>query len=166
MKVFLDTSAFAKRYVAEQGSNKVMELCQQADSLVVSVICLPEFISTLSRLVREKKLSQADYRKLKGAAMADLADVDICQITQGVLASVVLLLESNPLRAMDALHVACALAVEPDVFVSADYRQLAAARKAGLKIVDVSCCHYYRRSLTGQQATFEGENRPPESCRW
>jgi len=138
MKVFLDTSAFAKRYVAEQGSDKLIALCQQADSLVVSVICLPELISTLSRLVREKKLAKADYRKLKGEAMGDLADVDICQITSGVIASVVSLLESHPLRAMDALHVACALAVEPDIFVSADHRQLSAARKAGLKIVDVS----------------------------
>ena len=138
MKVFLDTSAFAKRYIAEQGSNEVLELCQQADSLVVSIICLPELISTLSRLVRENILTQADYRKLKGDAMADLADVDICQITQGVMASVVTLLESNQLRAMDALHVACALAIEPDVFVSADHRQLAAARKAGLNVVDVS----------------------------
>ena len=138
MKVFLDTSAFAKRYVVERGSNEVLALCQQADHLVVSVICLPEFISTLSRLLREKKLSKAEYRKLKTGAMADLVDTDICQFTPGVLASVVALLESNPIRAMDALHVACALAVEPEVFVSADHRQLAAARKAGLKIVDVS----------------------------
>ena len=138
MKVFLDTSAFAKRYVAERGSDKVMALCLQADSLVVSVICLPELISTLSRLVREKKLAKAEYRKLKSDAIADLADVDICQITPDVLGTVVSLLESHPLRAMDALHVACALTVKPDIFVSADRRQLSAARKAGLKIVDVS----------------------------
>jgi predicted nucleic acid-binding protein len=99
---------------------------------------LPELISTLSRLVREKKLAKTDYRKLKGCAMADLADVGICQVTPEVMVSAVSLLESHPLRAMDALHVACALAVEPDMFVSADYRQLSAARKAGLKIVDVS----------------------------
>lgn len=138
MKVFLDTSAFAKRYVAENGSGKVWAICQEADDLVVSVICLPELISTLSRLVREKKLAKVEYRKLKSDAMADLADVDICQITPDVLAAVVSLLESHPLRAMDAIHVACALAFAPDVFVTADLRQLAAARKAGLKVVDVS----------------------------
>ncbi len=138
MKVFLDTSAFAKRYVAEQGSDKVLAMCQQADSLVVSVICLPELVSTLSRLVREKKLAKAACLQLKRDAMADLADADVCQITSGVLASVVSLLELHPLRAMDALHVACALACKPDVFVSADHRQLSAARKAGLKVVDVS----------------------------
>jgi hypothetical protein len=70
--------------------------------------------------------------------MADLADADICQITPDVLASVVALLESHPLRAMDALHVACALAVGPDIFASADHRQLSVARRAGLKVVDVS----------------------------
>lgn len=138
MKVFLDTSAFAKRYVAEQGSDKVLATCQQADSLVVSVICLPELLSTLSRLVREKKLTKAAYLQLKGDAMADLADADVCQIAPEVLASVVSLLELHPLRAMDALHDACARACKPDVFVSADHRQLSAARKAGLKIVDVS----------------------------
>lgn len=138
MKVFLDTSAFAKRYVAEQGSDKVIALCLKADSFVISIICLPELISTLSRLVREKKLSKAEYRKLKGDAMTDLVDVDICHITSEILVSVISLLESHPIRAMDALHVACALAVKPDIFVSADHRQLSAARKAGLKIVDVS----------------------------
>ena len=70
--------------------------------------------------------------------MSDQADVYICQITSPIVASVISLLESHPLRAMDALHVACALAVEPDVFVAADHRQLLAARKSGLKIVDVS----------------------------
>ena len=138
MKVFLDTSAFAKRYVAEQGSDKVLAMCQQADSLVVGVICLPELVSTLSRLVREKKLTKTAYLTLKGEVIADLADVDVCQITPEVLASVVTLLELNPLRAMDALHVACGLACKPDIFVSTDHRQLSAARKAGLKIVDVS----------------------------
>ena len=69
MKVFLDTSAFAKRYVAEQGSDKVLAMCQQADTLVVSIICLPELVSTLSRLVREKKLTKAAYRGLKGCLL-------------------------------------------------------------------------------------------------
>jgi len=138
VKVFLDTSALAKRYVAEQGSDQVLAVCQQADSLVVSVICLPELVSTLCRLVREEKLASAAYRTLKGGMMADLADVDICEITQEVLASVVSLLELHPLRAMDGLHVACALACAPDAFVSADHRQLSAARKAGLSVIDVS----------------------------
>jgi len=138
LKIFLDTSAFAKRYVAEQGSDRVLALCEEAETLVVSVICMPELVSTLARLVREKQITNKEYQKLKRGATSDLADADICQITPEVLTSVIKLLESNPLRAMDAIHVGCALVVKVDVFVSADIRQLAAARKAGLKIVDVS----------------------------
>jgi predicted nucleic acid-binding protein len=138
MKVFLDSSAFTKRYVAENGSSEVTALCQKADSLVVSVICFPEFISTLSRLLREKKLVQAQYRKLKEEAVIDLIDMDICQITQDILCLAISLLESNILRAMDALHVACALAVESEVFISGDQRQLSAARETGLQVVSVS----------------------------
>ena len=138
MRVFLDTSALAKRYVAEPGSARVVKTCQQATSVAVCVICLPELTSTLARLVREKKITKVDYRKLKGNVMTDLTDIDICQLTPDVLAAGVSLLETHPLRAMDALHVACAVAVETDRFVSADHRQLAAARKAGLNITDVS----------------------------
>lgn len=138
MKLFLDTSAFAKRYVAESGSDKILGFCEQADSLVVSVICLPELISTLSRLVREKKLTKADYRKLKSRVMADLADTDIVPIDTGVLVTTTSLLETHTLRAMDALHIACAIASAPDKFISADQRQLFAARKSGLNVVDVS----------------------------
>lgn len=119
--MFLDTSALAERYVAELGSAKAVKVCRQADSLAICVICLPEFASTLARLVREKKITQSDYRMLKGHVMADLADIDICQLTPDILASGVTLLETNPLRAMDALHGACAIAMEADRFVSADH---------------------------------------------
>jgi uncharacterized protein len=138
VNVFLDTSAYAKRYVEESGSKKVNTLCQEAGTLVVSVICLPELISTLSRLVREGRLSKLDYSRLKRDAIGDLEDADICQITAGVMDAAIPLLENHPLRAMDALHIGCALVVSPDFFVSADHRQLTAARKAGLKVVNVS----------------------------
>ncbi|MDP8984238.1 MAG: type II toxin-antitoxin system VapC family toxin [Pseudomonadota bacterium] len=138
MKAFFDTSAFAKRYIAERGSERVVALCDDADALVVSVVCLPELVSSLCRLVREKKLGRADYRRLKGIVATDLMDVDICQITSPILDATIPLLETHPLRSTDALHVACALAVEPDMFVSADRRQLVAARKSGLRTVDVS----------------------------
>ena len=55
-----------------------------------------------------------------------------------VPAIVVSLLESHPLHAMNAIHVACALAAKPDVFVSADRRHRSTARKAGLKTADFS----------------------------
>ena len=138
MKLFLDTSALAKRYIAEPGTDKVLKLCRGATQLAVSVICLPEMISTLSRLVRERQLSVANYQALKSKLLVDLADADICEITTPVMGGVIQLLESNALRAMDAIHVACAVVYRADIFASADRRQLTAAKKAKLRVVDVS----------------------------
>ena len=74
MRVFFDTSALTKRYVEEVGSEQVRALCAEADALGVSVLVLPELISTLCRLVREGRLSSEDYRSLKFAVQADLSD--------------------------------------------------------------------------------------------
>jgi uncharacterized protein len=138
VKLFLDTSAFAKRYIVESGSDKVLKLCRSAERLAVSVICLPELASTLNRLVRERHLSASKYDLLKKTMLADLGDADICEMTTPVLSDVIRLLESNALRAMDAIHVACAMAYGADLFASADRRQLAAARKAKLRVIEVS----------------------------
>ena len=138
MKVFLDTSALAKRYIAEASSDKVQDLCEKAEGLAVSVICLPEILSTLTRMTRETKLNRAQYNTLKTSVVTDLGDADICEVTTDVMNRVIGLSESNPLRAMDAIHLASALAYQPDVFVSADRRQIAAAKKVRLKVVDVS----------------------------
>ncbi len=134
MKLFFDTSAFAKRYVTENGTSRVLDLCQQANSIGLAVVCLPELISTFCRLVRERKLTRSQYAQLKGDVLADIADVDVCMVTASVLDHTINALEGAPLRAMDAIHIGCALDYQPDVFVSADLRQVTAARSQGLQI--------------------------------
>ncbi len=137
MKLFFDTSAFAKRYVTESGTIRVLKLCHQADSIGLAVVCLPELISSLCRLVRERKLTQIQYARLKGDVLADIADIDVCMVTASVLDHAINALEGAPLRAMDAIHIGCALDYQPDVFVSADRRQVSAAQSRGLQVEHV-----------------------------
>ena len=133
MKVSLDSSSFAKRFVNEDGSDVAEAICMQADALGLSVICLPEVVSALNRRLRERMLTQTQYRAAKRRLLDDIRDADIIQLTPAVLGSAIQVLETSPIRAMDALHIACALEWGADVFASADTRQLAAARRAGLK---------------------------------
>jgi predicted nucleic acid-binding protein len=137
MKVFFDTSAFVKRYIDEPGSNEVIKICRQADLLILSIICLPEMISTLSRLVREEIISAKDYRQTKLQVLKELEAIEICNLTAEVIKRAISCLESSPLRAMDALHLSCALVMNPDLFVSSDTRQIIAANKEGLKVLEV-----------------------------
>ena len=132
MKTFFDSSALAKRYVQERGSEDVEDLCMAATELAVSVICVPEVISALSRRVREKHLSRSDYAHAKQHLLDDLRDAVIVNLTPAVVAASVAMLESSALRAMDALHVGCALEWGAELFVSADKKQIPAARKQGL----------------------------------
>jgi predicted nucleic acid-binding protein len=133
VKTFFDASTFAKRYVEENGSQLVDDICQEASELSLSVICVPEIISALNRRIREKRLSDQDYVAVKQYLSDDIRDAVIINLTPEVIATSTSLLEASPLRAMDALHVACALESGADLFVSSDKRQITAARKAGLQ---------------------------------
>ena len=132
MKLICDSSAFAKRYVLEDGSEALDHLLQRASQLALCTIVVPEIISGLNRRRREQILSSDDYCKIKRNLIEDVHDAIVLQITPAVISHSVSLLENNTLRAMDALHIACALEWQAELFVTADRRQLNAVQNAGL----------------------------------
>lgn len=134
MRVYFDTSAFAKRYVAEAGSAQVLQWCDRATTLVLSVIAVPELVSAFCRLRREGRLSDAQYQRLKGELLADIADALICDTSPAVVAHAVRALEAHALRGMDAIHIGAALQSGAQAFVTADKRQADAARGMGLQV--------------------------------
>ncbi len=134
MKIVFDSSSFAKRFIAEPGSEEVDKICQKASELGLSVLCVPEIISALNRRVREGSLPSAGYELAKSRLLAEVKDAAILNLTPEVVATAVTLLENNKLRAMDALHIACARQWQADLFVSSDQRQIQAAQKSGLAI--------------------------------
>ena len=132
MKTFFDSSAFAKRYVEESGSQTVDSLCQEATEVALSVLCVPEIISALIRRVREGLLTRREYAEAKQLLSQDIRDAAIVNLVPQVVSTCTKILEASSVRAADALHVACALEWETELFVSADKRQISAAKKAGL----------------------------------
>ena len=67
------------------------------------------------------------------AGWDDVHDATILQVTPAVVSRSVKLLENNVLRAMDALHIACALEWKADLFITSNKRQLDAAINSGLQ---------------------------------
>jgi len=137
MKLFLDSSAFAMRFVEEPGSEEVEILCAQATELCLSVICVPEIISALNRRLREKSLTRRGYTQAKQRLSQDVRDTVIINLTPDVVHTSIEILETTPVRTMDALHIACAIAWGAELFASADHRQIAAAKEMGLKTKQV-----------------------------
>lgn len=137
LNLFLDSSALAKRYVEEAGSDRVEQFLSSASSLGLSVICLSEVVSALCRLRRERKLSLQQYRKAKQALFEDIEDASLVNVTDQVVARAVELLERWPLRSSDSLQIASAAEWSAELFVSADERQCAAARGYGLRVEEL-----------------------------
>jgi len=129
MKVYLDTSAYAKRFIEETGSDMIENILTDATEIGLSIICIPELLSALNRRKREKSISKSQYSDIKVRLAEEIADADIIQLTDAVIESTTMLMEKNILRAMDAIHIACAKEWQADLFLTSDKRQIKAAKK-------------------------------------
>lgn len=134
MRLFLDSSALAKRYVAEAGTDTVLARCLEADEIMLSIICLPELISAFNRLRRQKLVTQRQYSELKQQLGDDIAEATVLNITEHILEKTIYCLEQATVRTLDAIHIATAQESLCDLFISADQRQIQAAKKLGVEI--------------------------------
>lgn len=137
MKSFFDTSALAKRYIHETGTESVNILFARSENVLVSIICLPEIFSALNRLRRQKAVAKSHYAQIKRTILKEFEGFSICAVTPHVISRSLQLLERYELRAMDAIHLACAQEMKAQIFVSADIRQTSIARKMKFEIVQV-----------------------------
>ena len=134
MRVFFDSSSLAKRYIDEQGSSEIESILYDTTQLAVSIIVIPEILSGLNRRVREGVITLEDYKIIKKQFAEDMEDMIVLQLAPKVISTSTSLLEKNTLRAMDALHIACAIEWNATLFVTSDKRQLLAAKHAGLEL--------------------------------
>jgi predicted nucleic acid-binding protein len=134
MNTFFDSSAFAKRYVEETGSDDVEKICIKSDSIALSSICFPEIISALNRRLRENNIVKSDYLLIKAKMIEEFESLEIVNVVPEVISNAITLLEKYNLRTLDALHISSAILWNADLFISADKRQILAAKKAGLKV--------------------------------
>lgn len=138
MWAYIDTSAMVKYYVRESGRAAVQKLVAR-HSLVSSVILPVELYSAFVRRTRDGALATVALPRLFTRIGTDRARWTLVGTTPEVIAAAQSLIEHNPLRAFDAVHVASATVFQqqlraPLLFISADKRQLAAAAREGLRV--------------------------------
>ena len=133
MRVFLDSSALAKKYIAEKGSERILALWQEAEDVSLSILCVPEVLSACNRLRREKKLDQRGYQAIKDGFFRDLEDTNLVNVVPTIIEGAVNCLEGGTIRTLDAIHVASAMSIGSELFVTSDPRQAQGARAMKLK---------------------------------
>jgi len=134
MRTFFDTSSFVKRFVKEVGSEQADDIMEKVSELGLSIICFPEIISALNRKLRSNLIAEKTYLDLKNRILEGIEDADVVNLTPDILGKTTKLLEENSLRSLDAIHIACAIEWQAELFVSSDKRQVNAANKSGLKV--------------------------------
>jgi len=139
---YVESSALVKRYVAEVGSAWVRRTVARPVHQVLYTAALTEVEvrSALQRLVRAGRLDLAQAQRL---TQHFTRRYQVIRITRTIVTQAGLLLERHPLRAYDAVQLACALAVQrlmhqqgmpPPLFVTADDALLVAARAEGFPV--------------------------------
>ena len=134
MHIFMDSSALAKRHVLEPGTDRVLEVLTEARVVSVSVLAFPEIVAALNRRRREGFLDAIQYHDRLQDARDDMTWMSVIQLVDVIVDRTVVCLEQAPLRASDAVHVASAIELKVDLFVSADQRQCDAAEAMGLPV--------------------------------
>jgi predicted nucleic acid-binding protein len=133
--VYLDASALVKLLVPEPESDTLNEALVGAEDVVISDLALTEIASALGRRMRENRLAMTEARRLQGEAEKLARACRRVELTPPVHRRAERLLLSSrkvPLRALDALHVATALAADAATLVTYDPRLRAAALAQGL----------------------------------
>ena len=144
---FYDTSAAVKHYRNELGTAKVDSiLADTASHHYLSTLGVVEMHSVFARLVRTGKITSAEFLRLRGRLLGDIASGlwRIVQVTPADFQQAQQLLvqhgTTRSLRTLDALQLAVALALHViaplDDFICADANLCLIAAAEGLAVIN------------------------------
>ncbi len=141
---FVDTSAAAKRYLAETGSQWVLTWIGSGagNVIIISDLTIAEMPSLFARRRREGTLSTTNVQILKANFLFHV-EMEYLNVPLDYLLLTLAgdLVDKYPLRALDAIQLASAIRAtrmlgEAMTFVSADHNLLTAAAAEGFAIDD------------------------------
>jgi uncharacterized protein len=139
--IYLDTSALAKAYISEVGSDEIRDLLVKSESpMCVSTLSLVEFRCAVGRRVRAGSLTEAESQRILSSFQSDLDTevFDVLPIDNAHHLSARRLIDAIaplPLKALDALHLAVLQRTREShdiAFITSDAQQAQAARTLGV----------------------------------
>lgn len=130
MTLYLDASAIVKRYVAEPGSDAVVEALLERGEWVCSALAFAEVFGALSRASGGSPTQAARFRE-EWHLFTPIA------VDKPLIESAAELGVAEDLRTVDAIHLASAVAIgtEETLFATWDRRLHAAAGRRGFELL-------------------------------
>lgn len=110
MTLYVETSAVLAWLLGEQDGTAVTETIDRADTVVSSTLTLLETERSLSRAVMTSVLTDADRAVLRGVFARQHCGWELMEITSAVRVRAQNAFLVEPVRSLDAIHLATALA--------------------------------------------------------
>ncbi|MBC8389356.1 MAG: type II toxin-antitoxin system VapC family toxin [Actinobacteria bacterium] len=137
---FVDTSALFKRYILEEGTEKIDDIFKQGGTFYISDITIIEIISNLKRKNEiSKELDYTVYKKIKSEFFNDIAvgNIKTSSITSRIIIEAINLIDQIYITPMDSVQLAAALQLKAErghmVFICSDKKLATLAEKCGLQ---------------------------------
>lgn len=139
MTLYAETSAVLRWLFAERDGDAILEQLRSADKVVCSRLTLIEARRVICRAAREHRIAEAEGAALRAQLALAAARWAVLELTRDVAARAEEAFPSEPIRTLDALHLASALVLRqslPDLVVlSTDARVRANAAQLGLVVL-------------------------------
>ncbi len=136
---YIDTSALAKWYLPEKGSDALSAWMQQQKDTCISSLTITEFRCLLARRQRMKRLTSIQVQELYAIFQQDCRDGHLLHfpVTDQHIINAELMIESLPavaLRTLDALHLSIAHDISAKILATADKVMAQAAPQIGIEV--------------------------------
>jgi uncharacterized protein len=141
---FVDTSALSKRYVVEPGSTWVRNWTRPdtGNVIIISALTPVEGFAVFAWYRRERKITPTRHARLQAVFLAHIErEYLVINIDDAILEQARVLIDSYPLRALDAIQLASAqraviLLGQSIIFITGDKILLNAAVGEGFSVDD------------------------------
>ena len=139
--IYLDSSALVKRYIEEEGSDKVNALLEERSIAAASRLAYPEILGAMARRHKAGDIDTPVFERIKKAFRADWASFIVVEMCNEVFQFLDSVIDRHALKGADSIHLSTALWLkrtlkEEVLFVASDLELLKAARAEKLKILN------------------------------
>ena len=129
MKAFLDTSALAKKYIAEKGSDEFDELLEKISEILISPLFWIELNSALERRFSEKSLTKRQLIQIRREVSYDMPYFSRVVWNENLERAAVEILKRYPLKTLDSIQLAAGTLSDADFFITSDKQLYRAAQE-------------------------------------
>ena len=139
--IYFDSSALVKRYLEEDGTDRVNEIIVSAPFISTSKLTYPEMLSAFARKFKREDISEREFRRAANKFETDWDYFLIIEFQNELLSLINKTIKKHYLRGADSLHLASALwlkyaAKENVTFIASDIELLKAAKLERLQIIN------------------------------